>query len=95
MSGESDQQPVVKSNEIPNISVSEVIQSTPLSSSEPTTVISTTPKSTTLATPVQQETKKVSTGAIKVNRFTINYAETTAESKCHKCIDNILSLQRP
>ena len=79
ISGETDQQPVVKSNEIPNIPVSEAIQSSMLESSS-TELSTTKPTSTTpVTTPVPPE--RGSTGAIKVNRFTINSAETITESK--------------
>ena len=81
ISGESDQQPVVKSNEIPNIPVSEAIQSSMLESSS-TELSTTKPTSTTpITTSVQSEIQRGSTGAIKVNRFTINSAETITESK--------------
>ena len=78
ISGESDQQPVVKSNEIPNIPVSEAIQSSMLESSS--TELSTT-KPTSTAPVTAPVPERGSTGAIKVNRFTINSAETIIESK--------------
>ena len=78
ISGESDQQPVVKSNEIPNIPVSEAIQSSMLESSS--TELSTT-KPTSTAPVTAPVPERGSTGAIKVNRFTINSAETITESK--------------
>jgi len=81
ISGDSDQQPVVKSNEIPNIPVSEVIQSSILESSS-IELSTTKPTSTTPITrPVQSEIQRGTIGAIKVNRFTINSAETITESK--------------
>ena len=78
ISGDTDQEPVVKSNEIPNIPVSEAIQSS-IESSSTTELSATKPASTTPVTPVPPE--RSSTGAIKVNRFTINVAETITESK--------------
>ena len=79
ISGDTDQEPVVKSNEIPNIPVSEAIQSS-IESSSTTELSATKPTSTTpVTTPVPPE--RSSTGAIKVNRFTINAAETITESK--------------
>ena len=76
ISCESDQQPVIKSNEIPNIPVSEVIQSSML---EPSKELSPTDQTST--TLVQPKIQRVSTGTIKVNRFTIHSAETITESK--------------
>jgi len=76
ISCESDQQPVIKSNEIPNIPVSEVIQSSML---EPSKELSPTDQTST--TLVQPKIQRVSTGTIKVNRFTIHSAETITENE--------------
>merc|ERR1712131_95026 len=88
VSGESDQQPIVKSNEIPNIPVSEVIQTSTLLSSESTTSETPKPNSTTLTAPVPTASKKGSAGAIRVNRFTINAAETVSENQENKAATN-------